>query len=183
MQLSDGRVVLRSPTVEDGPEVVAAIRSSLAHLSPWMAWAHPDYGTADHDEWVAASGQRGERPLLICEPGGAIIGATGLNQIDLLNRRANLGYWLRSDRTGRGHATRAVVLTARWAVEQLGFRRIEIMMSVENEPSRAVAERVGAYHEGVLRSVLELGGRRHDAHLYSLLVDEVRAWPRRWPNR
>lgn len=178
MHLTDGRVTLRAPTADDGPEVVAAVQASLGELSPWMVWAEPGYGVSDHVDWVVSSAQRGERPLLICAPGGEIVGATGLNQIDGLNRRANLGYWLRSDRTGRGYATRAVVLTARFAVEELGFRRIDIMMSVENERSRAVAERVGAYHEGVLRSALELRGRRHDAHLYSLLSAEVRAWPR-----
>ena len=183
MLLSDGTVVLRPPTLDDADEVVAAIRSSLAEVSPWLTWATEDYGVADHCDWVMTSAQRGDYPLLICDPAGAVIGSVGLNQIDRLNSRANLGYWVHSARSGQGIATRAAALTARWAVEGLGFARIEIVMSVENSASRAVAERLGAYHEGVLRSALDLHGRRHDAHLYSLVAPEVRAWPRDGENR
>jgi ribosomal-protein-serine acetyltransferase len=105
------------------------------------------------------------------------VGATGLNQLDVLNRRANLGYWLHTARTGRGYATRSVRLVARWAVVELGLHRLDIVMAVGNHASRAVAERVGAYHEGVLRSALLLHGEHHDAHSFSLVAPEVRAWP------
>lgn len=176
MELSDGVVRLRPPTLDDGEQVVAAIQASLDHLAPWMPWATPDYGLAAHHEWVTGSEQRGDRPLLICDAGGYVVGATGLNQIDGFNRRANIGYWVRPDRTGRGYATRSVRLVCRHAVVDLGFHRLDIMMAVGNTASRAVAERVGAYHEGVLRSALLLHGRRHDAHSYSLLAPEVRRW-------
>jgi ribosomal-protein-serine acetyltransferase len=175
--LSDGDLVLRPPTVDDAEEVVGVVTASLAELVPWMTWATGHYDVRAHHEWVIGSSQRGDRPLLVCESDGAVVGSVGLNQVDHLNRQANLGYWVRSDRTGRGYATRAATMCARWAVEALGLCRLEIVMSVENHASRAVAERVGAYHEGVLRSALELHGRRHDAHLYSLLAAEVRAWP------
>ena len=33
---------------------------------------------------------------------GEVLGTIGLNAMDRLNRWANLGYWLRSDRVGRG---------------------------------------------------------------------------------
>lgn len=177
MHLSDGVVVLRPPTVEDGEAVVAAIHASLPELSPWMPWATRHYDLAAHHEWVAGSRQRGDRPLLICRPDGTIVGSTGLNQLDPLNRRANLGYWVHSAHTGRGYATRSARLVARWAVVDLGFNRLDIVMAVDNHASRAVAERVGAYHEGVLRSALLLHGEHHDAHSYSLLASEVRAWP------
>lgn len=177
VQLSDGVVVLRPPTVDDGDEVVAAIQASLPELSPWMPWATVDYDLAAHHEWVTGSRQRGDRPLLICEPGGAIVGATGINALDVLNRRANLGYWVRTASTGRGYATRSARLVARWAVVELGFHRLDIVMAVGNHASRAVAERVGAHHEGVLRSALLLHGQHHDAHSYSLVAPEVRAWP------
>jgi ribosomal-protein-serine acetyltransferase len=177
MELSDGVVVLRPPTVADGDQVVAAIHASLDELAPWMPWATVDYDVAAHHEWVTGSRLRGDRPLLICEGDGTVVGATGINQVDVFNRRANLGYWVHSARTGRGYATRATRLVARWAVVELGLHRLDICMAVGNHASRAVAERVGAYHEGVLRAALLLHGEHHDAHSYSLLAPEVRAWP------
>jgi RimJ/RimL family protein N-acetyltransferase len=177
VELTDGVVRLRPPTLDDADPVVALVQASLAHLAPWMPWATADYDLGAFHEWVTTSAHRGDRPLLVLDGGGQLLGATGLNQMDPINRRANLGYWLGAGWTGRGFATRAVVLVARWAVERLGLARIDIVMAVGNHPSRAVADRVGAYHEGVQRSALALPGGRHDAHLYSLLAHEVRAWP------
>jgi RimJ/RimL family protein N-acetyltransferase len=174
--LSDGVLVLRSPTPSDEALVVGAVQASLAELERWMPWASADYGSDGFAEYLRGSRQRGDRPLLICEPDGTVVGGTGLNQLDTANLRVNLGYWVRSDRAGRGYATRAARLAARWGVLELGFQRIDIVMSVENLASRAVAEKLGAQCEGVLRSALLLRGRRHDAHSYSLLASEVRAW-------
>lgn len=178
--LTDGVVALRPPTLDDGAVVVAAIHASLPELAPWMPWATADYGLADHHGWVTGSARRGDRPLLVClgGPDGEVVGSVGLNQVDVLNRRVNLGYWLRSDRTGRGYARRSVVLTATWAVEHLGFRRIDVVMAVGNTASQRVAEGVGAHREGVLRGALALQGAQHDAHVYSLLASEVQAWNR-----
>jgi RimJ/RimL family protein N-acetyltransferase len=174
--LRDEVLVLRPPAPSDQEQVVAAVQMSLTELEPWMPWASAEYGAAGFGEYLRGSRQRGDRPLLICEADGAVVGGTGLNQIDTGNRRVNLGYWVRSGRARRGYATRAARLTARWAVVELGFERIDIVMSVENLASRAVAQKLGASHEGVLRSALLLRGRRHDAHSYSLLAREVRAW-------
>ena len=41
---------------------------------------------------------------------GEVLGTIGLNAMDRLNRWANLGYWLRSDRVGEGLVTRAATL-------------------------------------------------------------------------
>jgi RimJ/RimL family protein N-acetyltransferase len=108
---------------------------------------------------------------VIIDPAGDIVGSAGLNAIDEANGRANLGYWLRTDRAGHGYATRATVLLANYGMATVGLHRVEIVMSVENEASRAVARRSGAAYEGVLRNRLLLHGRLHDAHSYSLIPD------------
>jgi len=137
--------------------------------------------TAAHDVAAALSWIRGEHEpnevrYLIVGEDGEVAGGCGLNRFDQPNSRANLGYWLRTDRTGRGWATRATVLLARYGLTRLGLERVEILMSVENKASRRVAERAGATLEGTLRHRLLLHGVYHDAHLYALIRTEIAKW-------
>jgi len=149
------------------------VLASLPELTPFMPWA-----TDAFDEVAALSWIRGEREpdevrYVIIGDDGELAGGCGLNLFNQVNHHANLGYWLRSDRTGRGWATRAAVLLARHGLAELGLERVEILMVVENEASRRVAERAGATFEGTLRHRFLLYGVYHDAHLYSLIRADV----------
>ena len=104
---------------------------------------------------------------------GAIVGACGLNDIDVVNERANLGYWVRTDRTNSGFATTAAWLLARFGLREAGFSRLEILMATGNIASRKVAERIGARFEGRARRRLLVHGTYHDAYVYSLITGDL----------
>jgi RimJ/RimL family protein N-acetyltransferase len=101
------------------------------------------------------------------------IGGCGINDIGEDKSRANLGYWVRSDRTGQGIAPAAAKLLAKWGFEALGLKRIEIVVAVENARSLRAAEKTGAKREGVLRNRLLIGNKPHDAVMHSLVPGEV----------
>jgi RimJ/RimL family protein N-acetyltransferase len=171
-QFTDGTITVRTPVPEDVPTLSAVVRSSSSFLSPFMPWATPDYDDEAAMEWVARMSRPDEIPLVIVGPDGELAGGSGLNLINPINRFGNLGYWLRADRTGRGWATRATRLVARFGLNEVGLGRIEILMAVANEPSRLVAERSGAVYEGRLRNRLVLHGEYHDAFLYSIIESD-----------
>ena len=112
--------------------------------------------------------QRTEFHFALDTQAGEFLGVAGISSFDSVNRRANLGYWVRSGRTGRGVATSAVGQLAEWAFENTDVTRLEIVVAVENRASLRVAEKAGAAREGVLRKRLVLGGRTHDAVMLSL---------------
>ncbi len=170
MELTDGDLTLRTPVESDAPGITSAVQASLEALRPWMPWANERYDERAALDWITGKIERAAVPLLMIDGDGRIIGSAGLNGFDNLNARANLGYWLRTDANGFGYATRATKLIAAYGIEQLGLHRVEILMSVENEPSRRVAERAGALYEGVLRGRLLLEGRHHDTHSYVILA-------------
>jgi RimJ/RimL family protein N-acetyltransferase len=170
MELSNDVVTLRTPVRADAPAVAAAVQASLEAIQPWMPWATDDYGIGHAMAWITGELEPDAVGFVIVDDDGQIVGSCGLNGFDVLNLRANLGYWLRPDRTGRGYATAATRLVAAHGFDRLDLQRIEIIMSVENEPSRRVAERAGALHEGVLRNRLRLHGRQHDADAFAYLV-------------
>jgi RimJ/RimL family protein N-acetyltransferase len=87
---------------------------------------------------------------------------------------AAVGYWLRAEARGRGAATIAVRLIARWAFEALGVRRLELTTAPNNLASQRVAERVGFTREGVLRELVATKtNRRRDNVMFSLLPADL----------
>ena len=98
----------------------------------------------------------------------------GLNRIDHENRRANLGYWIRTSRTGSGIATAVTRLLARWAFQELKLNRIEIVVATGNQSSQRVAEKAGARREGTLRNRIKVREDLHDAIMYSLVPGDLK---------
>ena len=169
--LTDGDLTVRHPLVGDAEAVAANVRASVPELEPWMPWASADYSVADALDWI--EGRLGDAySFLLIGANGELVGTCGLNELDELNQRANLGYWVRSDQTGNGYATRATKLVARFGLEVVQLERLEIVVSVLNEQSRAVAERAGATYEGVARHRLLRSGVSQDAHIFSFVAGD-----------
>jgi ribosomal-protein-serine acetyltransferase len=170
MELTADGLTLRPPQIDDVPAVVAAVRSSLRELSPWMPWATSTYGEDEARTWM--SGALGDvHPFVMIDADDELVGSCGLNKVDEFNRSANLGYWVRSDRSGRGHATTATELLKEYGFAIAGLHRMEVIMSVRNHASRRVAEKSGAVYEGVARGALRLGGEFHDTHVWSFVAE------------
>jgi RimJ/RimL family protein N-acetyltransferase len=58
---------------------------------------------------------------------------------------------------------------AAWGFAELGMQRLELLISVVNEPSKRVAERSGFSREGILRSYHLKAGFREDIEIRSRL--------------
>jgi ribosomal-protein-alanine N-acetyltransferase len=108
----------------------------------------------------------------ICDPEDCV----GCVWIDLEpSERGEVGYWLLPQARGKGLATRSVQLVSRWALQDLQLARLSLCTEPANERSQRVAERSGFVREGVLRSYREVGGRRVDCVIFSLLPIDVGA--------
>jgi RimJ/RimL family protein N-acetyltransferase len=106
---------------------------------------------------------------------GEVLGCTGINQINQVNRFGNLGYWVRASRTGHGVASTAARLAARFGFARLGLVRLEVVPRTDNLASRRVAEKIGCRFEGVARRRLLYKGVPCDAAMYSLLAEDLAA--------
>jgi RimJ/RimL family protein N-acetyltransferase len=104
---------------------------------------------------------------------GELLGSVGLNRIHRPDRFANLHYWVRSGKTGRGVATEASRLVCRYAFEELALERIGILVPEGNVASQHVAERLGATLEGVARNGIRLHDRQMNATQYSLIPSDL----------
>jgi RimJ/RimL family protein N-acetyltransferase len=172
-------VRIRRYSVGDSQSVLEAVRESLVELRSWMPWAHAAYSLEESRAWlrqqVPAFDHGTAFEFAIVSGEGRYLGGCGLNQIDHANRRANLGYWVRSTATGRGVATAAVHALREWAFANTALIRLEIVVAAGNAASHRVAEKTGAVREGTLRSRLILHGAVHDATMFSFARDEAGA--------
>ena len=178
--LADGVVRVRPFEPGDVEPMFEAARESIAEVFPWLPWCHPEYSRENSAGWVgtrAAAWESGEEYSFVIEDAatGRFLGGTGLNQIHRVARLANLGYWVRTSAAGRGAATRATRLVARFGLERLALARIEILAAVDNRASQRVAEKAGAVREGVLRNRLQIHGRSVDAVIFSLVPGDLAA--------
>jgi ribosomal-protein-serine acetyltransferase len=176
--LTDGTIRLRLPRRADIDGAVDAVRASLAELGKWTSWCHADYARADVEAFLRkVEAERFEDRAydfyIFDRADAQLLGGCGLYHIDRASRRANLGYWVRSDATGRGIATAAGRLLARCGFVELELARIEIVAALENMASQRVAEKIGAAREGVLRNRLRLHDRQLDAVGFSLIPADL----------
>ncbi|MFD9706143.1 GNAT family N-acetyltransferase [Lentzea sp. NPDC059081] len=63
---------------------------------------------------------------------------------------AEVGYWTAAHARGRGIAARALEAVSRWALDEAGLVRLELLHAVDNHPSCRVAEKCGYVLHGLL---------------------------------
>jgi ribosomal-protein-serine acetyltransferase len=174
---TDNVVTVRPFQAEDVPEVHAAISESQNEAPKWLTDLK-GLTLANVQEHIAAQPQMWNEDqaynfAILESSSNKIVGGCGLTQINKRHRYCNLYYWVRTSATGRGYATRAVVLMARFAFESLGMQRMEIVIEPENQASLRVAEKAGAISEGYLRKRLFMRGESRDAVMFSLVPEDL----------
>ena len=125
------------------------------------------------EEWTAlcvtgrAEGVRDA--FVVVDEAGARVGIAIAPRIDREGRTVELGYVVAPEARGRGVASAALQELGRWAFDELGAERLELLISVENHASQRVATRCGYRLEGVLRQMYVKPGLREDTQLWSRL--------------
>ena len=176
--LSDGKILLRTFRAEDINALYEAARESINEISPWLPWCHANYSIEESMSFVMARAEAWKNEdeysfAVVDAKTGMFLGGVGLNQVNRVHQLCNLGYWVRTSCTGRGIASAAARLAARFGLEELKLQRIEIVAATGNHASQRAAEKAGAVREGVLRKRLLANGRAQDAILYSLIAEDL----------
>ncbi|MDX6384345.1 MAG: hypothetical protein QOK48_1918 [Blastocatellia bacterium] len=176
--LTENSILIRPFRAGDEDALYEAVRESVAEVSAWLPWCHQDYSIEESREFITSreiASQGGEWYSfgIFEKESGRFLGGVGINFINRVHRLANLGYWVRTSAAGNGVATTATRLAARFAFEQVGLQRIEIVAAVNNIASQRVAEKAGAKREGVLRRRLWFRGQSLDAVLFSLVPEDL----------
>lgn len=173
--LSDKDIILRPFHLDDSHQLYCAVKESLKELKPWMSWATNSYSELTAREYITIARARWNEQTFYAfaiTHADEVLGACTLSSLHPIYHFCNLGYWVRTSQRGHGIAGRAAKLAARFAFEQLGLIRVEIVIGVRNQASLRVAEKIGAHDEGILLNRMVIGKSIYDAHMFSLLPSD-----------
>ena len=168
------RVVLRTPTVDDQDEFIAAMRASRSVHRPWVYMPEtPERYLA----YLARVQDPRYEPFLACRAeDGAIVGFLNLSEIVRGGfKNAFLGYGGVAAYAGRGYMTEAMRLLLREAFTRLDLHRIEANIQPDNKPSIALAKRCGFELEGFSPRYLKVGGRWRDHERWAIRAETWRS--------
>lgn len=171
--LHDGDLLLRPWRESDADAVAAACRDP--EIARWVPVPVP-YRLEDALDFIRSNRMAwregiGAAFAVVDAASDRLLGAITLHRAR--EREAFVGYWVAPEARGRGVATRALRLVARWAFATLPLVRLSLYRDVGNEASGRTAEKAGFVREGVLRSYADHRGEPRDCVMYSLIRSDA----------
>jgi ribosomal-protein-serine acetyltransferase len=171
-----GGLVIHAATAADADESYAIVDVERERLREWLPWV--DHTTsADVTREFLANAARSDAASEAIHTAlrldGALVGFADL-RLNLLFRTGEVGYWLAAAAVGKGVITRVVAELFEIGFAGFGLHRIQLQVATGNVRSRAVAERLGMYYEGIRREAEALPSGFVDLAVYSTLEHE---WP------
>ncbi|MBH0231245.1 GNAT family N-acetyltransferase [Halobacillus yeomjeoni] len=168
----DQDLTLKPLEFKDAEELFNLSDRSRAHLQTWLPWIHETESVQDTKEYIQYCMNRyaennGWTICILYK--NKIAGIVDFHQLDWMNNKASIGYWMGSEYAGKGLLTRSCKVIFDYAFKQMGMNRIEIRAAEENVKSRAVPERLGFEQEGIIRDAAFLYDRHVNHVVYGML--------------
>ena len=173
--LTDGRVILRSPTLADYEDWAELRQASRAFLQPWEpSWPVDDLTRTSYRRRMRryTEDQRSDHafPYFVFSTEGALLGGLTLSNVRRgVAQTATLGYWMGKPFAGKGLMTAAVRLIVPHALTTLGLHRVEAACMPSNAASIRLLEKVGFTREGYARRYLCIDGLWQDHLLFAFV--------------
>jgi ribosomal-protein-serine acetyltransferase len=170
---------LRLLNEADAEPLFQVIDRDRAHLRQWLPWVDSSRGPDDIRAFIRTSRERFARNDAFdaaIEADGALVGAIGLHDLNRVDRRTKIGYWLAATAQGRGLMTAACRAVVNHVFVEMKLNRVEILCATGNTRSRRIPERLGFTQEGIARQAGFWYDHDVDLVVYAMLAEE---WPRR----
>ncbi|EDL65957.1 GNAT family N-acetyltransferase [Bacillus sp. SG-1] len=116
--------------------------------------------------------KRSMRWGIVIKDTGAFIGTVGLNNMQIGNKKAEIGFEIHPDYWSCGYTSEAAQAVIRYAFEELHLFRMGAVTFLENKASIGLLEKMGFIKEGILRGFIYQNGVSNDTNVFSLLHPE-----------
>jgi RimJ/RimL family protein N-acetyltransferase len=95
-----------------------------------------------------------------------LVGTIGIKDIDYVNKKANMGYWIGKQYQGKGIATECIKLVVNYAFDALKLKEISAYVFPNNNPSIRVLEKNGFVKMGEVNEYHALSNRIRNSLIY-----------------
>ncbi len=171
------RFALRPFRRRDTTALHEAIVASQQDLQQWLPWA-TSYDRSVAQRFIRdsssawAEGKAFDFAVRSKDEPGRHIGNVSVWWTSRQNGIGEIGYWIRSDMTGKGVGTEVTARAVQIGFEELGCHKLVLRIAVGNIPSERIAQRLGFTYEGILRDEVKIGNEWVDHTAWSLLNEE-----------
>ena len=170
-------ILLKELELTDAEHIFKAIDSQREYLGEWLPFVEFTKSVKDSLDYVNSvvtmPEECKERQFAIfC--GDDFAGLAGFKGTDKINRKSEIGYWLKEEFQHRGIMTKSVRALIKFGFSELDLNRIQIKCAPENVKSRKIPQRLGFTLEGIERdSEFVKEGLFRDAEVWSLIKKDV----------
>ncbi len=176
--LFSSRLYLRRLKRSDSVELLKLYRKNRKYLSRWLQPQPETISIQDmvnlikEDHIFARKGERLDLGIFSFT-NDALIGRVALHSVDYgIQRSSGLSYWLDEDFAGQGLMTEAIATISSFAFEEAFLHRVWLKINHKNNPSLAIAEKLGFRKEGALVQNLYINGEWQNSSLFAMLEHE-----------
>lgn len=103
-----------------------------------------------------------------------LVGMCAIANIDMLNSKAELGYWIGKNYRENGYANEAIRLMLHFGFRTMGLNRIYAKVLTSNENSAKLLDTLGFSREGTARGEVLHMGKFMDVITFSMLKGECK---------
>jgi ribosomal-protein-alanine N-acetyltransferase len=171
--LKYGLISLRPVRAEDIESIYQACQDRLISQFTTVPWpytmTHAQFFVQEQEPARFAS--KSEMLFVIVEGYEAderFCGLISFHSVSLDNHAAELGYWMAAHARGKRIGSTAAKMISEYGSQTMGFRRIEALVDIDNEASKALLRSAGYELEGIMRQkVTRDNGIQIDMALFS----------------
>jgi len=172
--LVNSDISLRILTLRHAPAIYQAIDQNRSFLRRWLPFVDATKSEKDTLSFVQSIVDDLERrqEVFTVWYQKEFAGLLGLKDIDYLNRKLEIGYWLIEKMTHSGIITQSVEKLIEFIFLTLEMNRIQIRCGLGNQASSAIPRRLGFVLEGIERQGEKHANSYIDLEVFSLLKKE-----------
>lgn len=179
MKLTTKRLILRDIEIKDAEDI--AENGNDYDIGRYTAVIPYPYTLKDAKWWInKCLKDIKEKPRknynlgIALKSNNKIIGAISLDNIDMLNKRATIGYWLGKKYREQGIMSEAEEAILKLAFDKLKLNKLKGEAVISNKGSNSLFRRFGFRKIGIEKEELIKKEGKLDAYIYELLREDWR---------
>ncbi|WP_167604729.1 GNAT family N-acetyltransferase [Maribellus sediminis] len=154
------------------PVIFETINRDREYLKKWLPFVNYTLEMSDTERFLESVNNNGKDEIFSIWYNEEFAGLIGFKDIDRVNRKTEIGYWLAQKMQGKGIITDCVKKLCRYAFQKLKMNRVQIKVAEQNAKSEAIPLKLNFSFEGIERA-----GELHEdkfvnLKVYSLLANE-----------
>ena len=174
IQIADGLKLVKI-RLSSAQEIFETTLTNREHLRTWLPFIDDTVSVSQTEGFIrSVLEQKGLKRDLVWEIRlhDVLAGIISLKEVDEINARTEIGYWIARKYEGRGLVTTCCQKLIEISFNDLGIYRIQIRVGIGNLRSARIPERLGFKFEGIERAGEKHSDRFIDLMVFSLLRDE-----------